>query len=266
MIWEQDVRFIVVLTAMEEVFRTVAHRYWAPGNYGPLKLTCVSEKMILLNNIPLDAWQGEGKPKPIMHYISVRIFTLEHRAHPFFTIRRITQIQDLAWPDFGVPDDPGHILRIINYMNQVMAPIPSIQYPAFRYNSPFPRTLQSPIVVQCSAGCGRSGVFCTVDAIIDQLERHLMQQEDLKKKQEKTRDNSVAGNILVDIQGSTGCGEGGRYSDREDLIERVVSRFRDERMSVVQNLRQYIHCYEVTLEWFRARYLEGGDDGKEDWH
>lgn len=245
MVWEQDVRFIIVLTAMEEVFRTVAHRYWAPGNYGPLKLTCVSEKMVLLNDIPRDAWQGEGKPKPIMHYISVRRFTLEHEAYPFFAIRGITQIQDLAWPDFGVPDDPGHILRIINYVNQAMGPVPPMQCPTLDCYSPFPKPPQKPIVVQCSAGCGRSGVFCTVDAIIDQLERHLTQQG-------QSWDDS---NTLVALH-SNGEEEA-CYSGHEDLIERVVGQFRDERMSVVQNLRQYMHCYEVALEWFRLRFLEG---------
>lgn len=244
MVWEQDVRLIIVLTAMEEVSRTVAHRYWAPGNYGPLKLSCVSEKMVLLNDIPRDAWQGEGKPKPIMHYISVRKFTLEHEAYPFFTIRGIIQIQDLAWPDFGVPDDPGHILRIINYINQVTGPVP----PTLDCYSPFPGPPQKPIVVQCSAGCGRSGVFCTVDAIVDQLERHLTRQE-------QYREDS---NILVALHDNgDDCEEEVCYSGHEDLIERVVGQFRDERMSVVQNLRQYMHCYEVALEWFRLRFLEG---------
>lgn len=236
MVWEQDVGFIIVLTAMEEVFRIVAHRYWAPGNYGPLKLTCVSEKMVLLNDIPRDAWRGEDKPKPIMHYISVRRFTLEHETHPLFAARGITQIQDLAWPDFGVPDDPGHILRIINYMNQAIGPVPLVQCPAFDCYSPFSKP-QKQIVVQCSTGCGRSGVFCTVDAIVDQLERHLTQQEQYR--------------------GNNDYYEETHYSDHKDLIERIVSQFRDERMSVVQNLRQYMHCYEVALEWFRLRFLEG---------
>lgn len=258
MVWEQDVRFIVVLTAMEEAFRTVAHRYWASGNYGPIRLTCVSEKMILLNDIPRDAWQGAEHNKPIMHYISVRRFTLEHEAYPFFAIRGITQIQDLAWPDFGVPDDPAHILRIINYVNQSMGSIPPVQYPDFDCYSPLPKPPQKPIVVQCSAGCGRSGVFCTVDAVVDQLERHLTQQKNFKKEQGQFGDDSGAGNILVDLpDNSDGYNGETRRSGHEDLIEKVVGQFRDERMSVVQNLRQYMHCYEAALEWFRIRCIEG---------
>lgn len=247
MVWEQDVRFIVVLTATEEALRTVAHRYWASGNYGSLKLTCMSEKMILLNEIPRDAWHGENRQRPIMHYVSVRRFTLEHEAHPFFAIRGITQIQDLAWPDFGVPNDPGHVLRIINYVNQAMGPAPLMQYPDFDRYSSFPKPPQNPIIVQCSAGSGRSGVFCTIDAVVDQLEQHLTQQEDIKKHQEQCGDSSGVGGMLT---GLSGRGD-------EDLIEKVIGRFSDERMSVVQNLRQYMYCYEVALEWFRVRCMKG---------
>lgn len=252
MVWEQDVRFIVVLTAMEEASRTVAHRYWASGNYGSLKLTCMSEKMILLNEIPRDAWRGETNQRPIMHYVSVRKFTLEHEAHPFFAIRGITQIQDLAWPDFGVPNDPGHILRIINYVNQAMGPVPPMQYPDFDRYSSFP------IVVQCSAGSGRSGVFCTIDAVVDQLERHLTQQEGIKKHQEQCGDGSGAGGIPASLSGrGDSYDEETRFNGHEDLIEKVIGRFSDERMSVVQNLRQYMYCYEVALEWFRVRCMGG---------
>lgn len=249
MVWEQDVQLIVMLTAMEEAFRTVADRYWAPGMYGPLKLTCVSDKMILLNDIPQDAWQGEGKPNPIMHYISVRKLTLEYEAYPFSAIRRITQIQDLAWPNFGVPDDPGHILRIINYINQAVGSTPPVQYPAWDCSSPFPKPPQKPIVVQCSAGCGRSGVFCTVDAVVDQLERQL---GGLRKQQEH---GSEAVEILVDLHGSNGdYEEESHRSDLDDLVENIVGHFRDERISMVQNLRQYMYCYEVVLEWFGVYY------------
>lgn len=208
MVWEQDVNVIVMLTTTEEALRTVAHTYWKEGQYGPLKLRLLSDQMILLNEPSQDVWHEESKQKPVLQYICVRKFALVHEDLPLSAIRGVTQIQDLAWPDFGVPDDPGHVCRIIDYMNQAIGPT---------------STPPKPVVVQCSAGCGRTGVFCTVDAVIDLLQRE--------------------------------------QSGSEDLVEEVVGRFRDQRMSMVQNLRQFVHCYEVVLGWFKAQSRGGGVEG-----
>jgi len=47
--------------------------------------------------------------------------------------------------------------------------------------------------------------------------------------------------------------------DDEDLISKVVSDFRDQRLSMVQSLRQFVLCYETVLEWFaRQSPLDSG--------
>lgn len=266
MVWEQEVNVIVMLTTTEEAFRVVAHNYWTPGQYGPLKLSLVSDQMILLDEPPQDAWHDEDKPKPIMHYVSVRRFALVHRDHPFSEIRGVTQIQDLAWPDFGVPDDPGHVLRLINYTNQVLGPIQPTQYHVHGCCSPSAPSPRKPIIVQCSAGCGRTGVFCTLDAVIDQLRNPPHQDQ---KEQDKSEDGN-SGGIVLGLEDNDG-GEKG-LDGPEDLIEKIVGQFRDERMSMVQNLRQFMHCYEVALEWFKIqgqilehpRVVEKGDEDGDD--
>jgi len=34
-----------------------------------------------------------------------------------------------------------------------------------------------------------------------------------------------------------------------DLIQKTVEDFREQRLSMVQSLRQYVLCYETVLEW-----------------
>lgn len=37
--------------------------------------------------------------------------------------------------------------------------------------------------------------------------------------------------------------------DDEDLISKAVADLRDQRLSMVQSLRQFVLCYETVLEW-----------------
>lgn len=72
-----------------------------------------------------------------------------------------------------------------------------------------------PMTVHCSAGCGRSGTFCVVDTIIQRLwHEH-------------------------DVYTSTTV----------DKIQQTISRFREQRMSLVQTHRQFVFCYEAILWW-----------------
>ena len=51
----------------------------------------------------------------------------------------VRQWHYMKWPDHGVPVSPGHILEFISL-----------------------NLSQSPVVVHCSAGVGRTGTFCTI--------------------------------------------------------------------------------------------------------
>ena len=62
-----------------------------------------------------------------------------------------------AWPDHGVPSDPGCVLNFLEDVNskqQELEPTPGA------------------IVVHCSAGIGRTGTFIVIDMIIDQVNFH----------------------------------------------------------------------------------------------
>ncbi|CCC69132.1 hypothetical protein NCAS_0C01420 [Naumovozyma castellii] len=79
----------------------------------------------------------------------------------------------------------------------------------------------TPLLVHCSAGCGRTGVFITLDFLINVL----------------TVSKNASNRIDV-------------WNMKQDLIFIIVNELRKQRLSMVQNLTQYITCYESILEYF----------------
>ncbi|KAJ5480976.1 hypothetical protein N7539_006870 [Penicillium diatomitis] len=228
-VWEQDVRLLVSLTAEVERGQVKCHPYWKSGDYGPLKVKTYSERFIPVNDksqsIDLTAKAPPGSkelPKKLDEsnenpIIIVRHFSLYHTSFPFQPIRDITQLQYPYWPDFGTTSQPSHLLNLIEQCNKVIrATSPS----RFGENEAEPEG-QRPILVHCSAGCGRTGTFCTVDSVLDIMKR---QRQSGSQKQALT-DSSL------------------------DLIVKTVEDFRTQRPSMVQNLSQFVLCYESVLEW-----------------
>ncbi|XP_040477029.1 tyrosine-protein phosphatase non-receptor type 18 isoform X4 [Ursus maritimus] len=61
--------------------------------------------------------------------------------------RSVYQLQYMSWPDRGVPSNPEHVLTMVEEARRLQGSGPS------------------PLCVHCSAGCGRTGVLCTVDYV-----------------------------------------------------------------------------------------------------
>lgn len=72
-----------------------------------------------------------------------------------------------AWPDHGVPSDPGCVL---NFLHDVNARQESIAASLASNSQSIPSI--GPILVHCSAGIGRTGTFIVIDMILDQIKRH----------------------------------------------------------------------------------------------
>ncbi|KAF7591747.1 hypothetical protein BBP40_001127 [Aspergillus hancockii] len=164
-IWEQDVKLVVSLTAEVERGQIKCHPYWDSGRYGPLQVNNFSQKYIHIDSQQVDSgpsssWdpsEDSGKP-----YIIVRHFGLSHSAFPFQPLREVTQLQYPYWPDFGTTSQPAHLLKLIDQCDKVRSATPSRDVGA---------NAQRPVLVHCSAGCGRTGTFCTVDSVLDMLKR-----------------------------------------------------------------------------------------------
>ena len=229
-VWEQDVRLLVSLTAEVERGQVKCHPFWRSGDYGPFKVKAYSERCIHIESSGLSTSSTisseEQTQCPVdtneIPVIIVRHFSLYHTSFPFQPLRDITQLQYPYWPDFGTTSQPAHLLNLIEQCNKVVR---ATSNPSFGSLDPEPKG-QRPILVHCSAGCGRTGTFCTVDSVLDMLKRQRAQGANK----------------------SSGCPDWIRDLDL-DLITKTVEDFRTQRPSMVQNLSQFVLCYESILEW-----------------
>ena len=375
-VWDNDVRVIVMLTAESEGGQLKCHPYWKGNDFGPVKLRVLSEKKISLDidkrrpppTAAMATTDGCGSssrtssPDGILpdaarrranttttlgtgsqaanHFafppqaaaatepphVIVRKFALSHAAHPFSPIREVTQLHYPSWPDFGAPAQPSHLLALVELANIIqrgvppldaagtstLAPVPrqnsgltgdAASNPFFAHHAsdrdssagfrqmggdnmqlagpegPEPQNHIRPLLVHCSAGCGRTGAFCTVDSVIDMLKRQ--KQHMLGRATTAITDRPQPGPLVSDPDGDISMNEGVAGADpltihqrntppnidkswldddTADLIAQTVEDFRGQRLSMVQSLRQFVLCYETVLEWAR-RLQEDGDGG-----
>ncbi|GFF93166.1 hypothetical protein IFM60648_09991 [Aspergillus lentulus] len=241
-IWEQDVRLVVSLTAEIERGQVKCHRYWESGNYGPFRVNNFSER-----RIPMKAsGSHQNQRQSTMSFsdsseessdpcIIVRHFGLSHSAFPFQPLREVTQLQYPYWPDFGTTSQPSHLLQLVDECNAV---IRATSNTCFDNREAMP-TEHRPVLVHCSAGCGRTGTFCTVDSVLDMLKR---QRTARKTESQEISERPDTGWI---------------YNDNLDLIAKTVADFRTQRPSMIQNLSQFVLCYESVLEWMVVQMDEG---------
>ncbi|NXM56046.1 PTPRJ phosphatase, partial [Illadopsis cleaveri] len=135
MIWEKHIYSIVMLTKCVEQARTKCEQYWPdkqPKSYGDIIVTMVSE-------VVLPEW-------------TIRDFTVEKSDTP--ESHTVRQFHFTSWPDHGVPETTD---LLINFRHLV-----------HEYTSQNP--VDSPTLVHCSAGVGRTGTFIAIDRLIQQME------------------------------------------------------------------------------------------------
>ncbi|KAF3927625.1 hypothetical protein AA313_de0209675 [Arthrobotrys entomopaga] len=277
-VWDHDVRVIVMLTAEAEGGQLKCHKYWKEHSYGPYQLNPISEKRIALDPTKTNSYiykrdgslrrhsssrnvsshEPESPKDSTAPYVIMRKFTLSHSVHPFSPLREITQLQYSSWPDFGAPADPAHILALIEQTELVTRSSGGSRRSSASnvYDKRMPSNVERPILVHCSAGCGRTGTFCTTDSVIDMLRR---QREYVKLGGRYS--NGVDYDGDSPMRSNFDHHESDDYwlnDDRVDLIERAVEDLRDQRLSMVQTLRQYVLCYETVMEWLVRRPLSDG--------
>ncbi|KAI9833684.1 MAG: hypothetical protein M1826_006775 [Phylliscum demangeonii] len=275
LVWEQDVRVIVMLTAEQEGGQQKCHPYWTGKDFGFLRLKTISEQKVALKPLPDSAQRppdhdateffspvlspggvsGHGDLPP---HIIVRKFCLSHTSHPFSPVREITQLQYASWPDFNAPAHPLHVLRLLEHCDAVVRTTMRSSSSAipFHASQPFPHG-QRPVLVHCSAGCGRTGTFCTIDTVLDMLKRRHAQGIGAHPPPLSPLPTTAAAAAAAPSPGSSSTMGAVDTSwlgrDDLDLVEQTVEHFRRQRISMVQSLRQYVLCYETVLEWLVAQ-------------
>ena len=301
--WEQDARVIVMLTAESESGQRKCHPYWVQGEYGPFKLKSLSERKVSLEPPKRASTNGFGSadpsptskrpgmekrrstnhgaltlkeshrselvptpssPDPDFPHVIVRKLAISHAGYPFEPMREITQLQYSSWPDFGTPTHPAHVLGLVEYCSAVVNSCDSGRGGKWRGGADHPiRGGERPIIVHCSAGCGRTGTFCTVDSVIDMLKR---QRERAKVKiadgQTTSEKADIADEALNNMEieqaedEEVEDAEGSNWIPNADvdLVAETVKDLRLQRLSMVQTLRQFVLCYEAVLEWIVKEY------------
>lgn len=132
LIWEQDVRVIVMLTQEKENGRRKADPYW------PKKQRVFGEVSVEL----LDC-STEG-------FVVTRAFNITCNN----VTRSLTHFQYTGWPDHGAPSESDALVPLFLRYRQVRDSLPRGS---------------GPVVVHCSAGVGRSGTFIGADMVLDNL-------------------------------------------------------------------------------------------------
>ncbi|XP_030065811.1 tyrosine-protein phosphatase non-receptor type 4 isoform X4 [Microcaecilia unicolor] len=134
MTWEQCSSMVVMLTTQVERGRVKCHQYWpetaASSSFGNYQITCHSD---------------EGNPAYVF-----REMTLTNTEKN--ESRQLTQIQYIAWPDHGVPDDSSDFLDFVSLVRKKR------------------NDRDEPVVVHCSAGIGRTGVLITMETAMCLIE------------------------------------------------------------------------------------------------
>ncbi|CAF97207.1 unnamed protein product, partial [Tetraodon nigroviridis] len=134
MTWEQGSSMVVMLTTQVERGRIKCHQYWpnpdSATNYGDFTVTCHNE---------------EGNSAFLVREMTLMNAQTEQQ-------RELTQIQYLAWPDHGVPDDSTDFLDFVALVRSKRA------------------GQDQPMVVHCSAGIGRTGVLITMETALCLME------------------------------------------------------------------------------------------------
>ncbi|KAJ2707829.1 hypothetical protein FB645_000391 [Coemansia sp. IMI 203386] len=177
MVWEQNTRGIVMLANPVEGLRPKCAIYWpktisATMHLGDIQVTLIDER-----------------PMRDCLSVTVRKIRLTHVGVPGDT-RDVTQLHYTEWPDHGVPTSPVPMLNIMRELRSTVSPDP-----------------ETPVVVHCSAGVGRTGTFVIIDA--------------------------------------ARCYFAKNADYRGDFVADAFKAMRRQRTMMVQTLSQYMMCYQV---------------------
>ncbi|XP_063716730.1 receptor-type tyrosine-protein phosphatase S-like isoform X1 [Symsagittifera roscoffensis] len=136
MVWEQNVGVIVMLTKLKELGREKCFQYWPKPN------NAERHNYLLV--------------EPVQEYAMAQFVIREFRlcdAREGLT-RRIRQFH-FDWPEQGVPKQNQAFVEFIRYVEEAKS---SLGLPI------------SPVVVHCSSGSARSGVYIALKMVLDRME------------------------------------------------------------------------------------------------
>lgn len=133
---EQNVPLIVCLTPETEKELEKCARYWPVGE----KEMTIREGEVMVKLSNKEKEENYREADCMIRKISVSFFYQKKIVKQV----SVVQLQFLGWPDHGVPHKPNKLIAFIKLARTY-------------YED------EKPILVHCSAGCGRTGTFCVLD-------------------------------------------------------------------------------------------------------
>ncbi|XP_008410634.1 phosphatidylinositol phosphatase PTPRQ isoform X3 [Poecilia reticulata] len=134
MIWETGTRTVAMLTQCYEKGRIRCHKYWPEDN----------KPMTVFSDILISKVSEEVLPD-----WTVRTLKVEKHGHYIL----VKHFNYTSWPEHGVPESCSTLIKFVKAVR------------AHRHDN-------STIVVHCSAGVGRTGVFVALDHLIQHVRDH----------------------------------------------------------------------------------------------
>lgn len=137
-----------------------------------------------------------------------------------------------GWPDFGKPEaeDRAALLELIKVSKKVAG--------------------DSPRIVHCSAGVGRTGTWIALDFLLHELDsgRLLKAPSDYITAKPTPKSNGTWGRSGPPKPTTPD------FKEEADLIWETVNTLREQRMMMVMNELQYSFLYEVLKDAFIEKY------------
>uniref|UniRef100_A0A8C4R8J1 protein-tyrosine-phosphatase n=1 Tax=Eptatretus burgeri TaxID=7764 RepID=A0A8C4R8J1_EPTBU len=137
MVWEQGVHHVVMLTQCVERGRVKCDHYWPfdqdPIFYGDLVVQMLSESVL-----------------PEWTLREFKVFMEDPTLRP----RVVRQFHYTVWPDHGVPEMAGSLIKFVRTVQDYTNRTPGA----------------GPTIVHCSAGVGRTGTLIALDRILHQMD------------------------------------------------------------------------------------------------
>lgn len=200
-IMNDRVPIIITLTDEFENKREKCYKYWINREYEHYSVQVIQEETLRV-------------PNEVQHNVILRILQISSK-NQIGKSSILLQIHVKNWADGDILSDPMIIINTIELKEFVLKKLAENnvlgQHPT--------------ILVHCSAGCGRTGTWCTIDNIISNLKTF----NTLEKKNEAYIKE---------------CGE------IYDPISWTINIFRKQRVYFVQNVKQFIFIYECLLSYF----------------
>lgn len=214
-----------------------------PHTHTVLHLTCPEEGVKkVVHHIYVDSWVDFGRPKEELD-ISNLIYLVNALNH----------------------DSPSKSISTINHQqkNSSLFNSSSSSSPSSRRNSDSPGSKdQMPLVVHCSAGVGRTGVFLALDYLLTRsklLLPELKINKNIGYKYIYNQPQKPTGgekDSLIPPQQNDVANNRRMMIALHDPIYSLVSSMREQRLGMVQRLTQYQYIYEITRMKFYRKQKE----------